>query len=68
MIGSGWMIFCGMFLLFTYIKFDKSEFFNKVGQSVIDFSFIKRNKKVLISYGIMLIFVGIMAILITYIK
>jgi hypothetical protein len=68
MICSGWIIFCGMFLLFTYIKFDNSKIFNKIGQFVIDFSFIKRDKKILISYGFIFVFVGVMVMLVTYAK
>jgi hypothetical protein len=68
MISSGWIIFFGMFLLFTYYKFDKSQIFNKIGQFIIDFSFIKRDKKILISYGLMFIFIGITVILISYLK
>jgi multisubunit Na+/H+ antiporter MnhB subunit len=68
MFASYWLIFIGMLFISIYIMYDKHKLFRSIGDFFIAFSFVKRTKTILISYGFLFIFIGVMMILITIAK
>lgn len=63
MIALSWILSVGVFFISCYFFYDKSRFFNSVGDFFIELSIIKRTKTILLSYAFIAIFVGIVGII-----
>ncbi len=61
-IALTWIIFIGCLFFITYIFYEKSNIFKAIGDFFINFSFVKRTKTILLSYGFLCIFVGIVGL------
>ena len=67
-IATGWIVLIGLLLIVTYVFYEKFKIFKIIGDVIIGFSFVKRDKLILLSYGILTLFIGLMGFLMLLIK
>lgn len=63
-VGSVWLVIIGVFFLSTYFLYGRVGVFTSIGDLFIRFSFIKRTKMILLSYGLLAIFIGVIGLLV----
>jgi len=61
---SIWILLFGAFFIILYLFHDRNTFLNKLGNVIIELSFIKRTKLILLSYGLLALFIGLIGMLV----
>ena len=62
---SIWIVVIGIFFVITFLLYDRISVFKKIGNIFIEFSLIKRTKLILLSYGCLALFIGVIGLLVS---
>lgn len=62
LIAYAWSFLLGLLFLGCYIFYGKSEKLTKIGTAIISFSFVKRDKKILLYYALICFLVSLLGI------
>lgn len=65
-VASAWVIVVGVFFIATYFLYGRLRAFTSIGNFFIRFSFIKRTRTILLSYGLLTLFIGLMGLLASF--
>ena len=58
LVSSCWIIFLGFLFIVAYMFHGKNKLLTTFGDFFIEFSFVKRTKLILLSYGVLALLVG----------